>query len=84
VTRGRSGSLVQVSGQHETPRPSRPAPWLVKRWSPSGDRVADFATLTQGTLHKGDIAVVTVADGATTNLTNTPSIDEAHPEWSSH
>ena len=57
---------------------------LSKSWGPSGDKVvADFAALT-GTLHKGDIAVVDVATGATTNLTNTQNIDDAHPEWSSH
>jgi TolB protein len=73
----RDGSgVVQVTDSPENE--------LSKSWSPSGDRVvADFATLTQGALHKGDIAVVTVAGGAATNLTNTPSINEAHPEWSS-
>jgi WD40 repeat protein len=58
---------------------------LSKSWSPSGDKVvADFAVLTGNALHRGDIAVVTVADGATTNLTNTSGIHEEHPEWSSH
>ena len=57
---------------------------LSKSWSPSGDKVvADFSTLTGNALHKGDIAVITVAGGATTNLTNTPGIQDEHPEWSS-
>jgi Tol biopolymer transport system component len=69
--------IVQVTNSPENE--------LSKSWSPSGDKVvADFATLTPGALHKGDIAVVTVADGATTNLTNTTGINEEHPEWSSH
>ena len=58
---------------------------LSKSWSPSADKVvADFAILTGNSLHKGDIAVITVADGATTNLTNTTGINEEHPEWSPH
>jgi Tol biopolymer transport system component len=62
---------------------SSPENELSKSWSPSGDKVvADFAILTGNSLHKGDIAVVTVADGATTNLTNTSGIHEEHPEWS--
>jgi tol-pal system beta propeller repeat protein TolB len=58
---------------------------LSKSWSPSGDQVvADFSILTGNSLHKGDIAVVTVADGTTKNLTNTTGINEEHPEWSPH
>jgi len=34
-----------------------------------------------GTKGKGDIAVVTVATGATVNLTNTNSAAEAGPDW---
>jgi TolB protein len=57
---------------------------LSKSWSPSGDKVvADFAILTGNSLHKGDIAVIRVAGGATVNLTNTPGIQDEHPEWSS-
>jgi hypothetical protein len=57
---------------------------LSKSWSPSGDKVvADFSALTGAALHKGDIAIITVAGGATTNLTNTPDIQDEHSEWSS-
>jgi tol-pal system beta propeller repeat protein TolB len=58
---------------------------LSRSWSPGGDKVtADFTILTGNSLHKGDIAVVNVADGTTANLTNTTGIDEAHPDWSPH
>lgn len=60
---------------------------LSRSWSPTGGRVvADFATVTPpgSALHKGDIAVVSVTNGATTDLTNTSGIDEQHPEWSPH
>jgi Tol biopolymer transport system component len=51
-------------------------------WSKDGTRiVVDFSTLTSGHLSKGDIAVVAVASGATTNLTNTSGINEEHPNW---
>jgi len=77
VMNGNGSGITQVTDSAENE--------LSKSWSPGGDRVvADFATLTQAALHKGDIAVVTVDGGATTNLTNTPGINEAHPEWSSH
>jgi len=76
INRDGSG-VVQVTDSPENE--------LSKSWSPSGDRVvADFSTLTNGTLHKGDIAVITVPDGAATNLTNTQSINEEHLEWSPH
>ncbi len=77
VMNGNGSGITQVTDSAENE--------LSKAWSPGGDSVvADFATLTQAALHKGDIAVVTVDGGTTTNLTNTPGINEAHPEWSSH
>lgn len=71
------GGIVQVT--------DTPVNEISKSWSPGGDEVVvDFATVTpsSSTLHKGDIAVIKVADGATTNLTATPAINEEHPEWS--
>jgi Tol biopolymer transport system component len=54
---------------------------ITAAWSKDGTRVVvDYARLT-GTLSKSDVAVVTVATGATVNLTNTTSVDEAHPDW---
>jgi tol-pal system beta propeller repeat protein TolB len=55
---------------------------LPRSWSPDGTRVAaDFARVTSGTVGKGDIAVVTVATGATVNLTNTKGVAEGGPDW---
>jgi Tol biopolymer transport system component len=56
---------------------------LPRSWSPDGTRVAaDFHRVTSGgTVGKGDIAVVTVATGATVNLTNTNSTSEGGPDW---
>ena len=55
---------------------------LPRSWSPDGTRVAaDFARVTSGTVGKRDIAVVTVATGATVNLTNTNGVVERHPDW---
>ena len=77
VMNGDGSGVVQVTNSPENE--------LSKAWSPSGAKVvADFSILTGNGLHKGDIAVVTVAGGATTNLTNTPGINEDHPDWSSH
>lgn len=58
---------------------------LGKGWARDGTRVVvDFSTLTPSEKHlsKGDIAVVDVRSGATTNLTNTPGVSEEHPDWS--
>jgi hypothetical protein len=41
----------------------------------------DFSRITTGNLGKSDIAVVTVANGDTVNITNTNGIVEAHPDW---
>jgi Tol biopolymer transport system component len=55
---------------------------LPHSWSPDGTRVAaEFARVTQRTVGKGDIAVVTVATGATVNLTNTNGTPEGGPDW---
>ena len=55
---------------------------LPHSWSHDGTRVAaDFARVTSGTVGKGDIAVVTVATGATVNLTNTNGVTEDGPDW---
>jgi Tol biopolymer transport system component len=55
---------------------------LPHSWSPDGTRVAaEFARVTSGTVGKGDIAVVTVATGATVNLTNTNGVTEDGPDW---
>jgi Tol biopolymer transport system component len=55
---------------------------LPHSWSPDGTRVAaEFARVTSGTVGKGDIAVVTVATGATVNLTNTNGVIEDGPDW---
>jgi Tol biopolymer transport system component len=54
---------------------------LPHSWSPDGARVAaEFARVT-GTVGKGDIALVTMATGATVNLTNTNSTSEDGPDW---
>jgi len=55
---------------------------IMAAWSKDGGRVVvDLARITAGTLGKADIAVVTVATGATVNITNTNGINEAHPDW---
>jgi Tol biopolymer transport system component len=55
---------------------------LPHSWSHDGTRVAaEFARVTQGTVGKGDIAVVTVTTGATVNLTNTNGVIEDGPDW---
>ena len=55
---------------------------LPRSWSHDGTRVAaEFARVTSGTVGKGDIAVVTVATGATVNLTNTNGVVERGPDW---
>jgi Tol biopolymer transport system component len=55
---------------------------LPHSWSHDGTRVAaEFARVTSGTVGKGDIAVVTVATGATVNLTNTNGVTEGGPDW---
>jgi Tol biopolymer transport system component len=55
---------------------------LPHSWSPDGTRVAaEFARVTSGTVGKGDIAVVTVATGATVNLTSTNGVTEDGPDW---
>jgi Tol biopolymer transport system component len=55
---------------------------LPHSWSPDGTRVAaEFARVTSRTVGKGDVAVVTVATGATVNLTNTNGVTEDGPDW---
>jgi Tol biopolymer transport system component len=55
---------------------------VMAAWSKDGSRVVvDLARITAGTLGKADIAVVTVATGATVDITNTNAINEAHPDW---
>jgi Tol biopolymer transport system component len=55
---------------------------ITAAWSKDSTRVVvDYARLTE-TLSKSDVAVVAVATGATVNLTNTTSVDEAHPTGS--
>jgi Tol biopolymer transport system component len=77
--------VMNADGSHPVQVTDSPENELSKSWSPSGDKVvADFAILTGNSLHKGDIAVINVAGGATTNLTNTSGIQDEHPEWSSH
>jgi TolB protein len=77
--------VMNADGSGIVPVTNSPENELSKSWSPSGDRVvADLSAVTPGALHKGDIAVITVAGGATTNLTNTTGTNEEHPEWSSH
>jgi Tol biopolymer transport system component len=58
---------------------------LGKSWSPDGTQVvADFGIINPPVTHlaKGDIAVINVNGGSTVNLTNTPGINEEHPNWS--
>jgi TolB protein len=51
-------------------------------WSHDGTRVAaEFHRVISGRVGKGDIAVVTVATGATVNLTNTNGVTEEGPDW---
>jgi tol-pal system beta propeller repeat protein TolB len=77
--------IMNADGSGKTQVTDSPENELSKSWSPIGDRVvADFSILTGNSLHKGDIAVVYVANGATTNLTNTPGNQDEHPEWSPH
>jgi TolB protein len=52
---------------------------LPHSWSHDGTRVA--AEFVTGTMGKGDLAVVTVATGATMNLTNTNGTPEGGPDW---
>jgi Tol biopolymer transport system component len=53
-------------------------------WSHDGTRtLVDFAKLIDHTLAKSDVAVVNMATGAVTNLTNTSSANEAHADWQS-
>ena len=55
---------------------------LPQSWSPDGTRVAaEFHRVISGRVGKGDIAVVTVATGATVNLTNTNGVTEEGPDW---
>jgi Tol biopolymer transport system component len=55
---------------------------LPHSWSHDGTRVAaEFARVTSGTVGKSDVAVVTVATGATVNLTNTNGVTEDGPDW---
>jgi Tol biopolymer transport system component len=55
---------------------------IPQSWSHDGTRVAvDYATITSGTLHKSDVALVTATTGATVNITNSKSVNEAHPDW---
>jgi tol-pal system beta propeller repeat protein TolB len=55
---------------------------LPHSWSPDGTRVAaEFARVRSGTVGEGDIAVVTVATGATVNLTSTNGVTEDSPDW---
>jgi len=55
---------------------------IPEAWSRNGARlVVDFARLSGNALSKGDIAVVTVATGATVALTSTTGIDEGHADW---
>ena len=50
-------------------------------WFSKGTRVVvELSRVTPGTLGKRDAAVVTVATGATANLTSTTAIDESHPD----
>lgn len=58
---------------------------LAKTWSRTGARVAmDFSTVSPSGTHyaKGDIVVLDLASGVTSNLTATPGISEEHPDWS--
>jgi Tol biopolymer transport system component len=51
-------------------------------WSHDGTRVAtEFHRVISGHVGMGDIAVVTVATGATVNLTNTNGVTEEGPDW---
>jgi Tol biopolymer transport system component len=51
-------------------------------WSHDSTRVAaEFARVTSGTVGKGDVAVMTVATGATVNLTSTNGVIEDGPDW---
>lgn len=55
---------------------------IAQSWSHDGTRVAvDYSTITPGTLLEGDIALVTVATGATVNITKSKGVNEAHPDW---
>jgi Tol biopolymer transport system component len=55
---------------------------LPHSWSPDGARVAtEFARVRSGTVGRGDIAVATVATGATVNLTSTNGVTEDGPDW---
>jgi Tol biopolymer transport system component len=58
-------------------------------WSPDGTRViANLGRLSPerggvpGHLHKGDLAIIDIATGSITNLTQSKDVDEGHPHWS--
>lgn len=58
---------------------------LAKSWSRDGKSVVgDYARLVPSGRHlaKGDVAAFDVATGAVTKLTDTPGIEEGHPDWS--
>jgi Tol biopolymer transport system component len=55
---------------------------LPHSWSFDGTRVAtEFARMTSSHVGKGDVAVVTMATGATVNLTSTNGVTEDGPDW---
>jgi Tol biopolymer transport system component len=61
---------------------STPENETTEAWSRDGTRtLADFARLIDHSLAKSDVAIVNMATGAVTNLTNTTNSNDGHADW---
>ncbi|HEU5144493.1 MAG TPA: LpqB family beta-propeller domain-containing protein [Dermatophilaceae bacterium] len=75
--------VMNADGSGVTQVTDTPENELATSWSPDGTQVViDLGRIDGAALHKGDIALVDVATGATTRLTTTPGVNEEHPSWS--
>ncbi len=72
--------MVNPDGSGVTQITDTPENEIGGGWSPDGTQVvANLSRLVPGDLHKGDIAIVDVATGAVTNLTQSNGVSEDHP-----
>lgn len=81
--------MVNPDGTGLTQITDTPENEIGEGWSPDGTQVvANLSRLAPesggvpGHLHKGDVAVVDVATGAVSNLTQSNGVNENHPHWS--